>query len=262
MEKNVSKDVMRMEDVIRYFSFVCGGDWEEIYKSIKERKEITNKGIEKVNKEIGKSITLVDGRYPKSLREKGKPPFVCYYEGDISLIGSSENCIAVLNDNLSSDYAYKTIEQICLGLVDKVIFVIQFGYKKSNMLIEKIVNKGGKVIAVLDRGIGSFDEEYESLYTHLSKKQLIISEFPKTIKEKNYKTEVNCIKLMIGLSNNVLVGGTTKRSAYNAGIAYAVSNSLNVMCIPFNAGSNYESNSLIKMGASLVENSDDVIGNM
>ena len=63
----------------------------------------------------------------------------------------------------------------------------------------------------------------------------------------------------MALSKCVLMGGITRKSIYYAGMGFALSKDLMMMSIPFNAGTNYINNKMIKHGVELVENEKDVI---
>ena len=258
-EIQIDNEILNIKDIIRYFAYSCNGDWDEIMTAIKNKQECSPNDVKRIQNQIGDSITVLDEKYPNTLKNSNRPPFVLFYRGNLELIQDSSNTLTVLNDHLASNYATETIEKICIELAKDLIFVMPFGYKKSNCLIRKLIDKGAKVVAVLDKGIDTYNDDNKELFEELCENHLVISEYPKTVLNKTQKTEFHAAKLMASLSSNTLVGGTTKRSSQNVGLSIAIANNANIMCIPFNAGSNYEANSLIKMGAFMVEDYKDVI---
>lgn len=254
-----NNEVLNMNKVLLCFSIANNGDWNGIYKNIKEKKPLTEEEVEYVNSYTEPYFTIVDDIYPTRLKADNMPPFVLFYRGNIEILSDTKAKMVVMNDNLASNYSNETITNICKGVEDRVVFVIKFGNKKDKELIRLLNDRGAELVAVYNRGLDSIDEEDKELFDTLCEKQLVISEYPINVLVKSKKTELNSLKLAVGLSNCALLGGISRKSPYYAGVGFALSSNVMMMSIPFNAGTNYINNKMLQHGVELVENEKDVI---
>ena len=256
------KEMNEVLDVRKVLLGLCvdnKGDWDGIYADIKSKKPLSKSDLERVNTIDETYITVVDDNYPTYLKDMHKPSFVLFYRGKLELLDESRTRMLVLNDNLASNYSNETITNISKGVVDKVVFVVKFGTKKEKELIKVLVNKGAELVVVLNSGIDDIEDIDKELYETLCNNHLVISEYPYIKDIKSKKTELNSLRLAVALSKCVLMGGITRKSIYYAGMGFALSKDLMMMSIPFNAGTNYINNKMIKHGVELVENEKDVI---
>ena len=85
----------------------------------------------------------------------------------------------------------------------------------------------------------------------------MITEIPdnSTNKSKKYYQ----MRLVSACSSAMLVGGVSKRDSYIHAIAVSLEKGDDVYCIPFEIGSNYINNNLIRDGAFLVQKGEDII---
>lgn len=67
------------------------------------------------------------------------------------------------------------------------------------------------------------------------------------------------MRLISLCASNVLVGAIAKKDVLIHGVAISLQLGNDVFCIPFNIGSNYINNELIRDGAFLVQESTDVL---
>ena len=234
------------------------GDWECIYEDIKSKKRLPLEVIENTKCD-NKYVTIIDKTYPKDLKNREKPPFLLFYRGKYDLLIKEGNRMVIVNDHLSSSYSTDTLISICKELIKQVIFIMRIESKKEKYFAKILVDKGAKIIAILSKGLDNISEEDKELFDELSTKGLIISEYPIGVQMKTRKTELSSLKLAVAIANSVLLGGVTRKSSYYASVGYALANDLLIMSIPFNAGTNYVNNSLIRNGIELVENKEDVI---
>lgn len=255
---------MREQDVnpkvwLHYLAIKNNGKWADIFRDLCSETVISPSTLDRYENDGTNYVVFMDEGYPITLSKKAQPPFLIYYNGNIDLIKDENRLMSILNDNLATMYAYEATEDLCLELIGKMIFVIQFGQKRNNDLIEYLINHDADVVAVLDRGIDVYDKEYIELYQKLITNHLVISEFPPTVIERTPYTSKSAVKLLSSVSKMLLVGGLNSRTVQNCGIGYAVRNGTIVMCAPYTSRSKYENNKLIKQGAYLVEYGDDVL---
>ena len=231
------------------------GDWDKIYDDIRNKRKIPEEEII-INND--KFITLVDREYPEYIKQTVKQPFVLFYEGDIKILTESSKILAVINDNLASKYATDMVEEITSKLTEDTTFLVVLGTKKAQELTRKLLNKGSKIIAILDRGIGIENAEDKELYQMLKENQLLISVWPNSVKNKSQKTSVEASMLQGKICTSVLVGALSKKSVEYCAIAFALEHCSRIFCIPFQAKSAYVNNSLIHDGATLVEDAETI----
>lgn len=234
------------------------GDWDMTLSDINDKKERTSEFIDKCLSLHSKFITILDPEYPAYLKNSYKTPFVLFYEGNKELI-ESDKLLAVLNDKTASQYADESINSLCDSLVKNCVFVLPFGGKKQNELIQRIMSKEGRVIAVLNKPIGIEYQTDKELYKELVEKQMVITSMPKSFDGSVKESSIHCYKLVATLANRILIGAISKTSPETVAVAMALQMNGDVFCIPFQMGSKYIVNSLIHDGAILVENSDTLL---
>lgn len=75
-------------------------DWNRVRTALQNKEELTDEDLARVDSFTGNYITILDENYPDRLKRKFKPPFLLYYDGDISLlnrVGSSKNDLIFLH---------------------------------------------------------------------------------------------------------------------------------------------------------------------
>lgn len=61
-------------------------DWNRMYEAIQNKEDLSENDKSLVDSFSGNYITILDVDYPARLKQKYKPPFVLYYDGDLSLL--------------------------------------------------------------------------------------------------------------------------------------------------------------------------------
>ena len=245
--------------LLHALSVMKNGDWNAIFEAVKSKENIDNRYVESVLNIGYEFTTLLDSEYPDNLKHTVRPPFVIFYEGNIELMSAETKKICVANDNLSSSYSQESINKISKELADKRILVLPFNNKRNTELIKKVVDVGGKVIAVMDRGIGKENSCDKELFEELAAHHLVLSVFPRTVYKRTINTEISSSALLVGVSDSLLVGGISRKTPASSTLAFALEQGKNVYSIPFPIGSNYMNNSLIREGAILVESGSQII---
>jgi len=86
---------MEVRKILLYLALKYKGDWNDIYRAVASKEEVDCETLEHtVNSFKDKFITILDEEYPEKLRQSYRPPFVLFYQGDISLL-KNENIISV-----------------------------------------------------------------------------------------------------------------------------------------------------------------------
>lgn len=77
---------MEAKKIILAYCLKYANDWHRICNAIKNHEELTEADEALVNSFSGNYITMLDSEYPQRLKNKFMPPFVLYYDGDLSLL--------------------------------------------------------------------------------------------------------------------------------------------------------------------------------
>lgn len=209
-----------------------------------------------------KEIKFGEENYPELLKKIKNPPKVLYYKGKIE---PKELCFAVVGTRRCSSYGKQAVLEIAGGLAD-YSFTIVSGLAPGidTFAHQACVEKKKRTIAVLGTGI---DEKsiYPKENIPLARKivelgGLLISEYPPGTKGANF-TFPQRNRIISGLSIGILVIEAKMRSGSLITAGNGFSQDRKVFAVP---GSIYSLNSkgtntLIKKGAKLVENAEDIL---
>jgi DNA processing protein len=209
-----------------------------------------------------KKISIEDENYPKLLKEIKDPPKILYYLGEIKL---SENYFAIVGTRRFSSYGKQVALEIAGDLAEAGLTIVSgFATGIDTFAHQATIERGKRTIAVLGTGL---DEK--SIYPKSNLKLVneileiggcLISEYPPGTHGSEF-TFPQRNRIISGLSLGVLVVEAKEKSGALITANFAFSQKRKVFAIP---GPIYSSNSrgphfLIKKGAKLVENADDIL---
>ena len=252
---------MNIHDILTYLAIIHEGNWDEIYKTIREKKVVLDEEI--VQKEVKKlkckSVTIMDGEYPEYLKEVCKPPFVLFYYGDISLLKDRDKHISVIGARECSEYGVNATKKIVKDLANEYVIVSGLAKGIDRVAHETAINNGGKTIAVLGCGIDKcYPEENKDIYKIIKENHLLISEYPgKALVSSSQFPLRN--RIVAHLSKCLVVTEAKMRSGTSITVKFALCGGVDVCCVPYPVFEESLCNALIKEGAALVENGNDVI---
>lgn len=219
--------------------------------------------FEKLLKENIKLVTMQDDDYPRLLKEIYSPPAMLYVRG--ALAPDNSFCIAVVGSRLFTAYGQQVASLISADLARAGLTIVSGLAKGIDALAHRAaLDVGGKTIAVLGSGA-----DWQSIYPRVNKKLAeeiiahngaIISEFPiGTAPLAQHFPQRN--RIVSGLSLGVLVIEASRQSGSLITARTALDQNRDVFAIPGTIFSkNSEgANNLIKMGAKLVTEADDVL---
>lgn len=205
------------------------------------------------------AITFQSNHYPKSLIDLDFKPLVLYAKGNVELLSSKSFAIVgsrkslPLSLSLAQDYAKKLLKHFTLitGIAEGV----------DSTVIKTALENGGKIISII---AGGFDNIYPSSNQNLAeqvvKNGLLISEQPPKIAPKPYFFPIRN-RIIAGIAQAVLIvsGGIKSGTLYTA--EYAGEYGRDLFAVPYNVGvqSGAGCNELIKRGAILTDNPNDIL---
>lgn len=250
---------MGYKEVLIFLAVKHHGDWDEIFNAIQNREFGTPEEIQSVIKNIkSKVLTILDDNYPEHLKGLYRPPFVLFYYGDISLIDSIENNIAVIGSRDYSEYGKNMTQYLVKDICARYIVVSGLARGIDGIAHRTSVENGGKTIAVLGSGIDyCHPKENLDIYNEIKTNHLLISEYPNDeVPKPEYFPWRN--RLIAAFSKGLLVTEAHSRSGTQITVEFALQMNREIMCVPYRITDETFNNKLISEGAYLVESGEDI----
>lgn len=241
------------------------GSWEQIMSSVSKKEYPEDKYLEQAESLKCKTVTLLDAEYPNNLRHVVKPPFVLFYYGDLDILSKSkdERIISIVGDRTCSKYGKDKTKEITESLSKDGYVIVSTASKGIDTAVQDaILETNGKGVLVLRNGIDNKSENPES-YTRakLSDNYLIVSEYPNNF-EGTKDQVIRRNRIVAGMCTDIVITEMHKKSSTMSTALFALNGNANIMCVPTKAGLESGCNSLIAQGATLVENSTDILNNL
>ncbi len=254
---------MTGRDILIYLAIKYEGNWDNIYGAIKRKEPIDDTSFNDLLATLkANTITIIDKNYPDHLKQAHKPPFVLFYYGDLSLLEHPQETIAFIGSRKASEYGKKMTRVIVADLAKKMVIVSGMARGIDAVAHETAINSKGKTIAVLGSGIDyCYPRENFDLYNNIKENHLLISEYPNKVAPDHSQFPLRN-RIIAMLSKSVVVGEADIKSGTLITVSYALSQGRDVCCVPYPADISSACNSLIKQGAKLVENANDVYEEM
>lgn len=221
--------------------------------------------LERVKQLGGDVLILDDGSYPESLRETDDPPPVLYVKGDWQACFDGP-CVGVIGSRQCSTYGENAAEMLARDLAARGITIVS-GLARG---IDAAAHKGaicgpGRTVAVMGTGL---DAVYPRENTSLTREILdsggcLVTQFPLgTPPLKDNFPYRN--RIISGLSYGVLIVEASERSGSLITARLATEQNREVMAVPGNitSGNSFGTNYLIKSGAKLVQQWQDVVAEL
>jgi len=205
-------------------------------------------------------VPFIDPCYPARLRAIADPPPLLYIKGEIS--AADEKAVAIVGSRSASDYGRKVARNICRGLAS-LGFTVVSGMARGidGAAHESALDSGGRTIAVLGSGVDRiYPPEHEALSERIARQGAVISELPLGARPVAFNFPARN-RLISGLSLGVVVVEATEKSGSLITAAHALEQNREIFAVPGEVGSSRSrgAHRLIRQGAKLVENADDII---
>ena len=212
-------------------------------------------------------LTINDPNYPKPLKNIADPPFILYLKGQIPLEKLNEflgpRCIGVVGTRKMTAYGEEVTRSLVSGLVATGFTIVSgMALGVDGVAHGSALNAGGRTVAVLGAGAEIiYPLAHRELYNRiLDSGNLIISEVaPDKGVNKGIFPARN--RIISGLSQAVLVteGAIDSGSLITARCALEQGREVFAVPGPINSAMAEGTNYLIKQGAKLVSNVDDIL---
>lgn len=218
--------------------------------------------LPKITSDKIKTIAFQDKEYPEILRKIKNPPKVLYCLGRIF---PKENCFAMVGARICSEYGKETALEIGGEIALSGLTIVSGMAPGIDTFCHRsAVEKGKRTIAVLGTGL-DIKSIYPQSNLKLAEKILetgggLVSEYPPGTQGAKF-TFPQRNRIISGLSLGVLVIEAKRKSGALITAKFAREQKKKVFAVP---GSIYALNSkgchlLIKQGAKLVENANDIL---
>jgi len=227
----------------------------------RESKEFKQE-LDRIEREGIEVIDIVDPDYPRLLREIYSPPLCLYIRGKREAL--KQTGFAIVGTRTPTAYGLSMAEKFSASLAS-LGFVIVSGLARG---IDTAVHKGAlkahETIAVLGSGLCQlYPPENQKLSQQIKRQGAVISEFPLATKplRMNFPRRNRIIS---GLSIGVLVIEAAQKSGALITANFALEQNREVFALPGKADSPFSrgTHSLIKEGAKLIEDIDDILSEL
>jgi len=231
-------------------------------------RKIVAKACEKDPTRLLKTIDLMGARilcyhdpeYPSLLKKIHDPPMILYLKG--KAIPTKKIRVAIVGSRNPTPYGLKAAEKIARGIAMRGFGVVSGMARGIDTAAHKgCLAGGGFTIAVLGTGIDRvYPSSNKALYEHISQHGTLLSEFPPGTPPEPRNFPIRN-RIISGLSKGVVVAEATMKSGSLITASLALDQGRDIFAVPgsINSFKSAGSHFLIKQGAALVENADDVL---
>ncbi|MEA3305758.1 MAG: DNA-processing protein DprA [Candidatus Omnitrophota bacterium] len=205
------------------------------------------------------ALSIFDAGYPENLKKIYSPPLVLYVKGEIK--PEDADAAAIVGSRTPSHYGVSISEKLAAGLASKGVTVISGMARGIDSTAHASALKYGRTIAVLGSGLNCvYPPENRKLADEICENGAVVSEFPldTTPHKFNFPRRNRVIS---GFSLGVVVVEASARSGSLITADFALEENRELFAVPGRVDSKTSAgtNSLIKQGAKLIENADDVL---
>lgn len=217
-------------------------------------------------KDLGADVLILDdGSYPDCLREIDDPPPVLYVKGDWQAC-FEQPCVGVIGSRKCSTYGENASEMLSRDLASRGVTVVSGLARGIDTAGHRGAIRGqGRTVAVMGTGLDTvYPKENRRLVEEiLESGGCLVTQFPlKTPPLKDNFPYRN--RIISGLSLGVLIIEASERSGSLITARLAAEQNREVMAVPGNitSGNSFGTNYLIKSGAKLVQQWQDVVSEL
>ncbi|NQT46797.1 MAG: DNA-protecting protein DprA [Candidatus Omnitrophica bacterium] len=205
-------------------------------------------------------VTIFDQGYPENLRQIPDAPIALYVKGE--LCREDIVAVAVIGSRRASQYGLSASESLSAALVSCGLTVVSGMARGIDSAAHKgALKAGGRTIAILGSGLANiYPPENKGMAERISENGALISEFPMRAEPKRQNFPMRN-RIISGLSLGVVVVEAARRSGALITANLALEQGREVFAVPgkINSLTSTGTHSLIKQGAKLINNVDDIL---
>ena len=219
--------------------------------------------LRKAEKCNARVMTFEHPSYPNILKEIYDPPMLLYIKG--KEIPANKIFISVVGSRNASHYGLRASENIGEGLATCGVGVVSGLAKGIDSASHRGCLRGnGFTAAVMGTGVDVvYPDSNRKLFNQIVESGTVISEFPLGTPPEPRNFPIRN-RIISGLSRGVVVVEATKKSGSLITASLALEQGREVFAVPGSIESFKSTGThfLIKQGAKLVENSDDILAEL
>ena len=194
---------------------------------------------------------VFDDDYPIQLKELRFPPWILFYEGNISYLKYS--CVSIVGSRTALTYGSEITQMIVKKFAKDYVFVSGLA-KGIDAVVHGTAIEVGKTVGVLGCGLDVvYPKCNDYLYKEMRKNHLIITEYPRFVKpEKHFFPWRN--RLIAALGKVLIVTQARIKSGTMLTVNEAINLSKEICCVPYPLGEieGEGCNLLIQQGAQII----------
>lgn len=253
---------------VLFVSLITGGDWDKSYQIFSSRNELYYDEFNNFTFPELKCnyVTILDEEYPRYLKRIHKPPFVLYYQGDLSLINEEHvmKNIAVVGTRNMSSYGYNYTKEIVDNIPNDYCIVSGGAIGVDTTAHTEALKTKKKTICVVGGGLDiNYPKANSLLFNEIRNKGLIISEYPPGVPPLSTHFPLRN-RLIAAFSRGILITEGYQYSGTSITLEWGLEFGKVIMSIPYRIAEENGAvcNFAIKQGAYLIEKAEDVINAM
>ena len=235
-----------MRNYIKNVAILCKGDYAKMHRHLLEKKPVANYSC------VDTYLTIVDAAYPKRLLELDQPPFILFYQGNLSLLNSS--CVGVVGSRKPSLYAVKATYEAVAVLRERYTIVSGLAYGID--VCAHLCAIHHHTIAVVACGLDiCYPMAHRDIFNQIGKHHLIISEYPRGVNPERYHFPFRN-RIIASLSKCIYIMSARQKSGTmgTVDIALSLNREIVVLPHPIHDESGSGCNQLIQEGATVLTN--------
>ncbi len=252
---------MKANEILTYLSFLYKGNCDLMIDHIREKRKVDDAELDNfLKKNHPLCFNLLEPIYPSEWKNIYLPPLVCYYEGDISLLKDLSRSVTFIGSRDASKEGAINARSFGKALGKAGVTLIS-GLARG---IDAAVMRGameakGKIIGISGAGI---DIDYPTgsadIYSYVRKNGLLLSEYPPGVApKKEHFPKRN--RILAATGKLLVVGEAAERSGSLITVSLASALGKDVACLPSPPMKGSACNALIKDGAYLIDEPEDII---
>lgn len=257
---SIFQDTSRILEAKKSDLLAVGGIDKSLAEGITNLDKGELSGELRIMDKIGaRAVSIFSDGYPENLKTIYSPPILLYIKGEIRL--EDADAVAVVGTRRPSHYGMSTCEKLANQLASRGITVISGLARGIDTTAHRGAIKSGRTIAVLGSALNyMYPPENKKLAEEICEKGALVSEFPMDTPPYKFNFPRRN-RLICGLSLGVLVVEASERSGSLITANFALDENRELFAVPGQAGSarSAGSNNLLRQGAKLVEDVDDII---
>ncbi len=255
---------MDIRERLILLSILKKGNWMEMYKVLNQDPQLRElrdqtKLMRQLEGHDIQIVTIIDEDYPICFKKMEQPPFVLFYQGDLSLLDCPK--IGIMGTTRPSSYGMRSCQSLINQLVKHEIVIVGGLQLGIDSIAQLISTQKGRTVAILASGFYRiYPTENYALYRRIAKDHLVISEYPPHVPIESSQfymrnrliAAISDVLMVIEMGKSTGMLNSAKRALYDGKLIYALPGE-------YNSIHSEGSLELIKEGAKCLTNSQEVM---